>query len=111
MEPPGLGIGMMKSNEGAGSIGEGLGLGRVGKSATGVVLAAISNLFLTTPVDGIDDAGSGEIITISLGTGECSEACLYSEDKGDRESGDGLVFSGRICAGVKVGAREGCGLD
>ena len=111
IEPPGLGIGTRKSNEGAGSIGEGPGLACVGSNDVGVVLAAISNLFLTVPVDGIDDVGSGETITISLGTGECSEACLYSEDKGERESGDGLVFNGRMCAGVKVGAREGCGLD
>jgi len=75
-----------------------------------VVLAAISNLFLTVPLDGIEDAGSGESIAISLDAGECSEACPYSEDKGDRESGDGLVFNGRICGGVKVGAREGCEL-
>ena len=111
IEPPGLGIGTMKSNEGAGSIGEGPELVCVESNAAGVVLAAISNLFLTVPVDGIDDAGSGEIIAISLGTGECSEACLYSEDKGDRESGDGLAFNGRMCAGVKVRAREGCGLE
>lgn len=83
----------------------------IGNNGVGVVLAAISNLFLTVPVDGIDDVGSGETITISLGTGECSEACLYSEDRGDRESGDGLVFNGRMCAGVKVGMRGGCGLD
>jgi len=111
IEPPGLGIGTTKSNEGGGSIGEGLGLACVGSNGVGVVLAAISNLFLTVPVDGIDDVGSGETITISLGTGECSEACLYSEDKGDRDSGDGLVFNGRICAGVEIGARGGCGLD
>lgn len=96
IEPPGLGIGMTKSMEGAGSIGEGLELARVGNNGVGVVLAAISNPFLTVPVDGIDDVGSGEIITISLGTGECSEACLYSEDRGDKESGDGLDFNGRM---------------
>ena len=110
IEPPGLGIGTIKSNEGAGSIGEGPGLVCVDSNGVGVVLAAISNLFLAVPVDGIDDVGSGETITISLGTGECSEACLYSEDKGDRESGDGLVFNGRTCAGDMVGAREGRGL-
>jgi len=111
IEPPGLGIGTMNSNEGGGSIGEGPGLACVGSNAVGVVLTAISNLFLTAPVDGIDDEGSGEIIAISLGTGECSEACLYSEDKGDRESGDGLAFNGRMCAGVKVRVGEGCELD
>jgi hypothetical protein len=111
IEPPGLGIGTMKSKEGAGSIGEGLELTCAGSNGVGVVLAAISNLFLTVPVDSIGDAGPGETVTISLGTGECSAACLYSEDKGDRESGDGLVFNGRICTGVKVGVREGCGLD
>ena len=112
IEPPGLGIGMIKSlNEGAGSIGEGPRLACAGSNAAGVVLAATSNLFLTVPVDGIDDVGSGETITISLGTGECSEACLYSEDRGDRERGDGLVFNGRICGGAEVGEGEGCGLD
>lgn len=75
MEPPGLGIGTTKSNEGVSSIGEGPGLECVGSSAPGVVLAAISNLFLRVPVDG-GDVGSGEIMTDSLGTGECSEACL-----------------------------------
>jgi hypothetical protein len=70
IEPPGLGIGTMKSNEGASSIGEGPGLACVGSSAAGVVLAATSNLFLRTLVDGGGDAGSEEIITDSLGTGE-----------------------------------------
>lgn len=111
IEPPGLGIGMRKSNEGGGSIGEGLGAACICNKDIGMVLVGTSNLFLTAPVDGVADAGSEEIETISLGTGECSEACLYSEDEGDRESGDGLVFSGRICAGTKVGAGEGCGLD
>lgn len=110
IEPPGLGIGTTKSNEGIGSTGEGLGLACTGRNAVGVVLAAISSLFLRVPVEGIDDPRSGEIIAISLGTGECSEACLYSEDKGDRESGDGLVFSGRTCAGARVEMGEGCGL-
>lgn len=102
---------MRKSNEGGGSIGDGLGTACVCSNDMGTVLVATSNLFLTAPVDGVDNAGSGEIETISLGTGECSEACLYSEDEGDRESGDGLVFSGRICGGAKVGAGGGCGLD
>lgn len=75
IEPPGLGIGTTKSNEGVGSIGEGLGLGCVGSNAPGVVLTAISNLFLRVPVDR-GGVGSGEIVTDSLGTGECSEACL-----------------------------------
>lgn len=83
----------------------------VGRNAAGVVLAAISRLFLIVPVDGIGGAGSGENVAISLGTGECSEACPYSEDRGDRKSGDGLDFNGRMCAGVRIGAREGCGLD
>jgi len=111
IEPPGLGIGTRKSNDRAGSIGEGLGLVWADRKAAGVVLAAISNLFLTTPVDGIGDAGSGEIIAISLGTGECSEACLYSDDKGEKESGDGLAFKGRMCGGAKMGTRGCCGLD
>lgn len=75
IEPPGLGIGTKKSNGGVGSIGEGPEPECAGSSATGVVLAAISNLFLTVLVEG-GDVGSGEIITDSLGTGECSEACL-----------------------------------
>lgn len=74
IEPPGLGIGTMKSNEGFGSTGEGVELACTGSRALGVVFAAISNLFLTTLVDGVEDAGSGEIMTDSLGTGECSEA-------------------------------------
>ena len=102
-------MGTTKSNEGGGSIGEGLGLEGVGRNAAGVVLAAISNLALAVPVDGVDDVGSEEIITSSLGTGECSEACLYPEDEGDRERGDGLGFNGRICAGAK--SRDGCGSD
>ena len=111
IEPPGLGIGITKSNEGVGSIGEGPGLACIGRNAVGVVLAAMSSLLLMVPVDGIDGAGSGEIVAISLGTGECSEACPYSEDRGDRESGDGLVFIGRMCGGARIGEREGCGLD
>ena len=75
IEPPGLGIGTKKSNEGVGSIGEGLGLACVGSSATGVVFAAISSLFLRALVDG-GEVGLEETITDSLGTGECSEACL-----------------------------------
>lgn len=75
IEPPGLGIGTRKSNEGVSSIGEGPGLECVGSNAPGVVLAAISSLFLRVPVDG-GAVGSGEIVTDSLGTGECSEACL-----------------------------------
>jgi hypothetical protein len=74
-------------------------------------LAAISRLFLTVPVDGIGGRGSEEIMPISLGTGECSEACPYSVDKGERESGDGLVFKGRMWAGDRVGAGGGCGLE
>jgi len=70
IEPPGLGLGITKSNERAGSIGEGLRLRCVGRNAAGVVFTAISSLFLIVPVDGNDDAGSGEIIAISLGTGE-----------------------------------------
>ena len=101
-------MGTTKSNEGGGSIGEGLGL-EVGRNAAGVVLAAISSLSLAAPVDSVDDAGSEEIITISLGTGECSEACLYPEEKGDRERGDGLGFNGRICGVAK--SKEGCGSD
>ena len=75
-----------------------------------MVFTAISNLFLIAPVESIDDTGSGEIVAISLGTGEWSEAWPYSEDKGDRESGDGLAFNGRMCAGAIVGAGGGWGL-
>lgn len=73
IEPPGLGIGTRKSSEGGGSIGEAPGLER-GSNAEGVVFTAISSLLLRVLVEG-GDAGSGEIMTDSLGTGECSEAC------------------------------------
>jgi hypothetical protein len=75
IDPPGLGIGTRKSNEGVGSIGEGPGLACAGSSANGVVLAASSNLLLMALVEG-SDGGSEETATDSLGTGECSEACL-----------------------------------
>lgn len=65
-------MGTTKSNEGVGSIGEGPGLACGGNSAPGVVLAAISNLLLMVLVG--SGVGSGEIVTNSLGTGECSEA-------------------------------------
>lgn len=66
-------MGTMKSNEEAGSTGERPGTGYVDNRAAGVVLAAISNLFLMALVEG-GDVGSAEIMTDSLGTGECSEA-------------------------------------
>ena len=75
-----------------------------------MVFTASNKFFLTVPVDGSDDAGSGEIIAISLGTGEWSDAWPYSEDRGDRERGDGLAFNGRMCAGASVGVGGGRGL-